>query len=588
MTEVKLNLARKWRSQQFDQIIGQELCVRMLKNSLYLGHFFPVYLFSGQRGCGKTTAARVFASALNCEQLPIFQKAPQQNPVPCLVCVSCKSMAAGNHPDFIEIDAASHTGVDNVRNIVEASSLLPVMGGKKIYLIDEAHMLSKAAFNAFLKVLEEPPMGVLFILATTDPQKIIPTVTSRCFQLFFKPVQEVYLVEHLKNICKKERIRFDEAGLRLIVQETQGSVRDAINMLEQVRFSSSSVNKQSVLQVLGHVDDAHLIAVCSAVVESGPAQIVRLIHESNLSQFSAEFLWQRLVAAFRAMIWLKYGVTPDQFSEHVQQLRALSQRCTLKQLQQMLGILYDFEMPFLKTTAQHTMLELVLLQCNQVKNNGINEEGGAAPAAQTVIASDDSDEAVVANDEEDEQESDESDEDEEEESEDALRALWLNFSHEIDLLHEPIIASVFKQGIVTSFDIAKQQLFVQFPKELSFFMDKIDQLRTQWQPVLNTVFGKDISVQLLFTKENDAKQDPIRAASVVTPIVIEKNKVTQNVPYRSSQSFQQPKKFQPRESVHTLLGPVVDISSLDHWPKANLINSYFPGTITEVMAESNS
>ena len=122
MTEVKLNLARKWRSQQFDQIIGQDLCVRMLKNSLYLGHFFPVYLFSGQRGCGKTTAARVFAAALNCEQLPVFQKSPQQNPVPCLSCSSCLAMRAGNHPDFIEIDAASHTGVDNVRNIVEASS----------------------------------------------------------------------------------------------------------------------------------------------------------------------------------------------------------------------------------------------------------------------------------------------------------------------------------------------------------------------------------------------------------------------------------------------------------------------------------
>ena len=172
MIRSPLNLTRLWRSRRFEEIIGQPLIVRMLKNSLYRDLFFPVYLFAGSKGCGKTSTARVFAAGVNCAQLPYFQKNPE-NQVPCLACQSCLAFTAGEHPDFIEIDGASHTSVDNVRSIIEASAFLPVLGRKKIYLIDEAHMLSKAACNAFLKILEEPPHSVMFILATTDAHKII-------------------------------------------------------------------------------------------------------------------------------------------------------------------------------------------------------------------------------------------------------------------------------------------------------------------------------------------------------------------------------------------------------------------------------
>jgi len=222
MNNVTLNLARKWRSKQFNEIVGQELSVRILKNSLYKDKLFPVYLFSGQHGCGKTTTARVFAAAVNCEKLPEFRKAPQNVTLPCLACVSCTAMSKGQHPDFIEIDAASNTGVDNIRQIIDASALLPVMGTKKIYLIDEAHMLSKAAFNAFLKIMEEPPSSVLFVLATTDAQKI---PESRCFQLLFDPVETSLLMGHLKFICEQESIAYEGTALSLIVRESAGSVR---------------------------------------------------------------------------------------------------------------------------------------------------------------------------------------------------------------------------------------------------------------------------------------------------------------------------------------------------------------------------
>ena len=205
MKQNNLNLARKWRPKNFSEVIGQDISIRMLKNGLYLKKYFPLYIFSGQRGCGKTSTARIFASAFNCKKLSNFQANPKQA-VPCSKCDSCLSMLNREHPDFIEIDAASNTGVDNVRNILESASFVSIGGGAKIYLIDEAHMLSRAAFNAFLKILEEPPEKVFFILATTELQKIPETVRSRAFQVFFNAISSDTLKNYLSNICDKESI----------------------------------------------------------------------------------------------------------------------------------------------------------------------------------------------------------------------------------------------------------------------------------------------------------------------------------------------------------------------------------------------
>ena len=295
MGRTNLNLARKWRSRNFDQIVGQELSVRMLKNSLYLDHYFPVYLFSGQRGCGKTTTARVFAAAVNCERLADFQRQPKVSAVPCLTCSSCETMLAGKHPDFIEMDAASHTGVDNVRKIVDSSQFLPLIGRKKIYLIDEAHMLSKAAFNAFLKILEEPPSSVIFILATTDPQKIIDTVKSRCFQLFFRPIAHDPLLAHLKKVCDAEQIAYEDCALQLVIKEAEGSVRDALNMIEQVRFAQGRVTKKSVQQVLGHVDDERMIQLIAVLLQKKPKDVLTFLQQQKFTYGSAEFIWNKSI-----------------------------------------------------------------------------------------------------------------------------------------------------------------------------------------------------------------------------------------------------------------------------------------------------
>ena len=292
------------------------------------------------------------------------------------------------------------------------------------------------------------------------------------------------------------------------------------------------------------------------------------------------------------MIWLKYDVAPEQFVEYSVQLRAMAQRCTLKQLQQMLGILYNYEIPFQKTTAQHTMLELILLQCNQLRSR-TDQDGGAAPAAQTAVVPDEDAAPITDNESEEDEQTEDNEEDDQEDSEDALMSLWVNFLAEIDLINEPLLASIFKQGTVVSFDIAVRQLNVTFPKDLSFFHDKIQDMRASWLPLLEAVYGSPVTLVPLFTQERAApakSEQPTRsvqyeklaAAPVAKP---------QSAGFASgnNNSNNQYKRFSPRESVSSssLLGPAVDVSDKAQWPKAQLITSYFPGTVTEILQGSN-
>lgn len=303
-TVAQLNLARKWRARNFDELIGQDVTVRILKNSLYLNQFFPVYLFAGQRGCGKTSAARIFAAAVNCYQLEQFQSGPKGITVPCGTCDSCKEFFIGKHPDFIEIDAASHTGVDNVRLLIESATYLPLLGKKKVYLIDEAHMLSKAAFNAFLKVLEEPPVSVIFILATTDVHKILDTVASRCFHLVFNPINHSVLHQHLSLICKNESIKCDDDAIDMIVKESSGSARDAINLLEQLRFAEPVITVGTFARVLGRLADDDLFSLLDVVVRADSIEnVLQKVSAISLDNYNPEYVWKRFLDLLKYRIW---------------------------------------------------------------------------------------------------------------------------------------------------------------------------------------------------------------------------------------------------------------------------------------------
>lgn len=573
-----LNLARKWRSQTFDTIVGQELCVRMLKNSLYKNSYFPVYLFCGQRGCGKTSTARIFAAAINCAQLPQFQKEPTRYSVPCLSCDSCVALRAGKHPDFIEIDAASHTGVDNVRYIIDAASLLPLMGTKKIYLIDEAHMLSKSAFNAFLKILEEPPASVLFILATTDPEKIIETVRSRCFQLFFRPISASALESHLAHICQQESIAYDQEALQIIVAETEGSARDAINVLEQARFSSKRITKESIQLILGHLDDSYLPVLLAALIQKTPQQLLVVLHELQLNRYNASVVWRKLINCVRAALWLKCDVESPLFTQHHDILKKIVAAISWRQLQMILDTLYQSEQLFAKTIDQHGFFEMILLQISQKIKRDNNSSGGPLTAQVMPLVSD----APLQSDDSEQEEDDDEDADI---SEDDAQSSWHNFLRHVEQSNDPLAYSIFKQALSTTYDANRFTLTVVFGKQFVFFKDLLEQTKAVWQPLIDKSFAENVIVEPLFNGEQaEVKPSIIKRIEekppVVTMPVVPRNQ-TQTREYKNG-------KQQRREVIY--IGHVpsikdrVDVSDTQLWPKAQMVLNHFPGTVHEIRA----
>ncbi len=555
---MNLNLARKWRSRTFDEVVGQELPIRMLKNSLYLDHLFPVYLFSGQRGCGKTTAARIFAGAVNCTQLAAFQKEPKNNAIPCLQCDSCRAMKQGKHPDFVEIDAASHTGVDNVRQIIDAAALLPVLGRQKIYLIDEAHMLSKAAFNALLKILEEPPPSVFFILATTDPHKIIDTVTSRCFQLFFKSVAGTPLGNHLAFICDKENIEYDPEGLHVIVAQTEGSVRDALNLLEQVRFSQSKVTKQAVLRVLGQLDDERLLAVFDAALNKTPAKLLTVLQQIAIESFSARTIWDSLIMLLRAALWINHGVQP-QVSFAVDRLTKIVAGHNPELLSSYLQIFYDHEAIFLKTRVQHQVLEMVLLKIGAMGNNSMPirktpSTNGEQPKPEPKQQAQTVKQTAVSD------------------------PRWNTFVEKVMSLDDPLLFSIFKQGRFVACDEKTMAVTLAFPQNFTFFNEMIENTRDAWQTAFQELFGQQTK---LITQFDDAPKETV---SMQANASMTDSSLPNAVPKPAKPTYQKFNPVSAKRPVNRFRQAVevkVDVSDKEKWDKAQLLLATFSGTIVE-------
>ena len=251
---MKSSLLQKYHINTLEEIVGQINNISFLKNSLFKNIFYPLYLFSGMRGSGKTTCARLFSLSLLCDRLLDFQKNPHQAILPCYNCYSCILYKKNQHPDIIELDAASHNGIDTIRSVIDNAYMLPVVCKKKIYIIDEVHMLSKAAFNACLKIMEEPPENVHFILATTEIHKVIDTIKSRSIILHFKPIPYSLLFDYLKKIINKENIIAEDKVINNIVELSEGSVRDALNILNRLAMIDEIITQEIVINEYGIIE----------------------------------------------------------------------------------------------------------------------------------------------------------------------------------------------------------------------------------------------------------------------------------------------------------------------------------------------
>ena len=293
-----VSVYRRWRPKTFEEIIGQERITRTLQNAIKTGRTSHAYLFAGHRGTGKTTTARIFAKALNCAKGPI--------PTPCNECAPCEAISRGVSMDVIEIDGASNTSVDDVRDLKEKIVLAPTESRYKVYIIDEVHMLSTSAFNALLKTLEEPPAHAVFILVTTEPHRIPPTVLSRCQRFDFRRVSFAEITTRLRTIAKEDGIAIDEAALAQIVRNADGSVRDAESVLDQLSaYTDGKIDRALVTSVLGLVDDDTAASFADATIARDIAATLRLAQEATDAGKDIRQLLRTLLEHFRDLLLVK-------------------------------------------------------------------------------------------------------------------------------------------------------------------------------------------------------------------------------------------------------------------------------------------
>ena len=352
-----ISLYRKWRSQTFDEIIGQPAIVQTLKNAIKNNRLAHAYLFSGPRGTGKTSTARILAKALNCKDGP--------TPSPCGKCQSCTKIRDGHSVNVIEIDAASNRGIDEIRELRERVRYAPVEGRYKVYIIDEVHMLTPEAFNALLKTLEEPPSHTIFVLATTELHKVPLTISSRCQRLDFGRIKLREIEGHLQQVAQDEGFEIDEKALNLIARVGEGSMRDSISLLDQlVSFSGHKISYDNVVMLLGTADEELLLAFGEAVAANNPAKVLELVRNGVEEGRSTLQVTRDLVAHFRNLLHIKVGSAEalELTSDYLAKLKEQAEKFSLQKIKEMIRALSRAELDMKWHPHARLVLEVALLE----------------------------------------------------------------------------------------------------------------------------------------------------------------------------------------------------------------------------------
>src|SRR5262245_8772857 len=351
-------LARKWRPQEFDTVVGQEPVTRTLRNALVSGRVAHAYLFTGPRGVGKTTTARLLAKALCCTA--------RQQPEACGTCPSCTDFVAGAPVDVMEIDAASNTSVDDIRTLRENVKYAPARGRFKVYIVDEVHMLSRSAFNAFLKTLEEPPPHVVFILATTDPKQIPATVLSRCQRFDFKPIPPEALTASLAAILEKEAVPFEASALPLLVRAAEGSLRDALSLLDTaIAYGEGRLDEAGVAQLLGASSPVHVRAFVEALLVRDGAAALQAIDRAASAGEDLAALCREVVEVARRLLVVKTAPgtsPPDLTPAEAEALRASASGVSADELIYLLRVFLDADAEMRRSPHPRVELEIAAVR----------------------------------------------------------------------------------------------------------------------------------------------------------------------------------------------------------------------------------
>jgi DNA polymerase-3 subunit gamma/tau len=352
-----LVMARKWRPQVFEDVAGQDHVIRTLQNAVKLDRIAHAFIFSGPRGVGKTSVARILAKALNCEQGP--------TPTPCQVCTHCREITEGIALDVHEIDGASNRGIDEIRELRENIKFLPASSRFKVYIIDEVHMLTREAFNALLKTLEEPPPHVVFIFATTETHKIPATILSRCQCFDFRRISLKQIGDNLRKIAAAEGIEISDKGLSWIAAAGDGSMRDSQSIFDQiVSYAGTAIEDQNIEEILGLTDRRFVIAIAEAVLARNAAQCLKLIDEGYYAGLDMQVFYQMLVDHFRNLVLTKVVAGAEGITEMSQEdwskLQEQTGNVSRETLQRLLEILMAEEETMRRTQSPRLVLEMAL------------------------------------------------------------------------------------------------------------------------------------------------------------------------------------------------------------------------------------